>query len=91
MAKNLQSKLSPNDSIRIFDINKDAVQKLAKEMTSAETGGAIVEVAESAFDASNQAVRLCSTFCQPRFCVNDVFIILSLSFKMACGHRDDHH
>lgn len=57
MAKNLQSKLSPSDSIQLFDINKDAMQKLAADMTSGQAGGASVRIAESALDASKEAVR----------------------------------
>lgn len=56
MAKNLQAKLSPKDSLSIFDINQDAVQKLAREMDASQTGGATVDVAQSAPDASKQAV-----------------------------------
>lgn len=55
MAKNLQSKLKPSDKISIFDINTDAVQGLETEMKAA-SGGAAVEIAASAFDASKHAV-----------------------------------
>lgn len=57
MAKNLQSKLSPRDEIRIFDIDKDAVSNLAKEMGQSQTGGAKVAIVDSARDASTEAVR----------------------------------
>lgn len=56
MAKNLQSKLSPSDTIRLFDINKGAMDKLSREMEASSPGGAVVALAESALDASNQAV-----------------------------------
>lgn len=55
MAKNLQSKLTPSDKISIFDINTSAVQGLETEMKAA-SGGAAVEIAASAFDASKDAV-----------------------------------
>lgn len=56
MAQNLQAKLSPSDNLRIFDINREAVQKLAGEMAASQAGGASVELAESAADASMEAV-----------------------------------
>ncbi|KAK2614187.1 hypothetical protein N8I77_001036 [Diaporthe amygdali] len=55
MAQNLQAKLSPSDNLRIFDINREAVQKLAGEMAASQAGGASVELAESAADASMEA------------------------------------
>lgn len=58
MAKNLQSKLKPSDKVSIFDINPSAMQGLETEMKAA-AGGAAVELAASAFDASKDAV---STF-----------------------------
>lgn len=62
MAKNLQSRLSPSDSIHLFDINKDAVHRLAKEMEVSQAGGATVKVAESVSDAAKDAVSLPATF-----------------------------
>ncbi|OAA57080.1 3-hydroxyacid dehydrogenase/reductase [Niveomyces insectorum RCEF 264] len=46
MAKNLQQKLSPSDTVRLYDINTEAVKKLASE-AEAFTGGAAVEVTSS--------------------------------------------
>jgi hypothetical protein len=81
MAKNLQSKLLPSDSIRIFDINKDAVQKLAEEMSRSQAGGANVQVAESAFDASKEAVSFDPsggyTLLHDEF--NSFYIVLSMT------------
>lgn len=37
MAKNLQAKLSPNDSLTIFDINREAMERLAEDMKSTTT------------------------------------------------------
>lgn len=62
MAKNLQAKLSPKDSLSLFDINREAVQKLADEMGSAQAGGASVALAPSAADASKDAVRITLSF-----------------------------
>lgn len=66
MAKNLQAKLPPSDTIRIFDINKAAAEKLAGEMKSSQAGGAVVEVAQDVSEASKDAVshnfHLCSAF-----------------------------
>lgn len=56
MAKNLQEKLSPGDSISIFDINKDVTTSLKAEMDKGQTGGASVSVAQSAAEASSEAV-----------------------------------
>ena len=55
MAKNLQSKLSPNDSIRVFDLNKDSVSRLGDEAKAA-AGGAVFEVARTAGEAAKDAV-----------------------------------
>ncbi|OTA69096.1 3-hydroxyisobutyrate dehydrogenase [Hypoxylon sp. EC38] len=52
MAKNLQSKLPPGDSVRLFDINNDAVKRLVEEMRTSQAGGAAIEVARSANDAA---------------------------------------
>lgn len=55
MARNLQSKLPPSDTVRLFDINRDAMQKLAGEMKTSQAGGAAVELAESVGAASAEA------------------------------------
>lgn len=56
MAKNLQAKLPPSDTVRLFDINKDAAEKLAREMKTSPAGGAAVEVVETAYDTAKEAV-----------------------------------
>lgn len=56
MARNLQSKLSPTDSVRIFDLNKGAMEKLAQEMKASQAGGASVELATNTADAARDAV-----------------------------------
>jgi len=55
MARNLQAKLAPSDTVRLFDINRDAAEKLVEEM-NAQTGGAVAEIASSAAEASKDAV-----------------------------------
>lgn len=57
MAKNLQARLPPSDSVSVFDINREAMQRLAGEMKASQAGGASVELASSAADASSKAVR----------------------------------
>lgn len=58
MAKNLQAKLPPADDLSIFDINREAMQRLAGEMKVSQPGGASVVLASSAADASKNAVRI---------------------------------
>ncbi|KAK1707790.1 3-hydroxyisobutyrate dehydrogenase [Colletotrichum lupini] len=65
MAKNLQSKLSPKDEIRIFDINKDAVSNMAKEMDQSQAGGAKVAVVDTARDASIEADTVITVLPEP--------------------------
>ncbi|KAI0844194.1 putative 3-hydroxyisobutyrate dehydrogenase G6G8.5 [Daldinia vernicosa] len=55
MAKNLQAKLPPSDSVRLFDINGDAVKRLAEEMRTSQTGGATVELAHDVNDAAKES------------------------------------
>jgi 3-hydroxyisobutyrate dehydrogenase len=56
MARNLQAKLPPGDTIRVFDINKAASEKLVQDMKAQQAGGAAPEVAVSAGDAAKDAV-----------------------------------
>ena len=60
MAKNLQAKLPPSDTIRLFDINKKAMEELSVEMKSSLAGGASVETADTVADAAKDAVRASS-------------------------------
>lgn len=60
MARNLQSKLSPSDSIRLFDINTASAERLAKEM-HAQTGGAGASISSSVQEAAQDAVSLVSS------------------------------
>lgn len=74
MAKNLQSKLLPTDSLSLFDINREAMQQLAGEMETSSSEGASVALAPSAADASQDAVRMPPLLALPFF--------LLLSFHM---------
>lgn len=60
MARNLQAKLPPSDSLKIFDINREAMERLAGEMAASQAGGASVELADSTADASKEAVSVFS-------------------------------
>ncbi|KAL2019830.1 hypothetical protein VTK56DRAFT_9092 [Thermocarpiscus australiensis] len=66
MARNLQAKLPPSDTIRLFDINKAAAEKLAHEMTTQQAGGAAAEVAGSAADASREADTVITCLPEPQ-------------------------
>ncbi|KAH7035754.1 putative 3-hydroxyisobutyrate dehydrogenase G6G8.5 [Microdochium trichocladiopsis] len=65
MAKNLQAKLPPTDSIRIYDINKAAAEKLAGEMRASAAGGAAVEIAESVHQAAREADTVITVLPEP--------------------------
>ncbi|KAI1487884.1 putative 3-hydroxyisobutyrate dehydrogenase G6G8.5 [Biscogniauxia mediterranea] len=65
MAKNLRSKLPPSDSIRLFDINKDAVHRLAEEMRTSQAGGASIELAQDAHEAAREAKPAPRSPCLP--------------------------
>nr|CDP31349.1 Putative mitochondrial precursor of 3-hydroxyisobutyrate dehydrogenase [Podospora anserina S mat+] len=56
MARNLQSKLPPGDTIRLYDINRSAAEKLVEEMKTQQAGGAAPEVSTSVSDAAKEAV-----------------------------------
>jgi hypothetical protein len=57
MAKNLQAKLPPSDSLRIYDINAESVKKFVSE-TKATSGGAAVQIASGVRDAAEDSVSL---------------------------------
>ncbi|KAK8051595.1 hypothetical protein PG993_002980 [Apiospora rasikravindrae] len=65
MAKNLQAKLPPSDSIRIFDINQSAVRRLAEDMKASQTGGAAVTTAETAKDAARDSDTVITCLPEP--------------------------
>lgn len=80
MARNLQSKLKSSDKISIFDINPSALQGLEAEM-KASPGGAAVELAASAFDASKDAVSSLPVLLATRF-----WMQCSVPFQMMSKH-----
>ncbi|KAI0193142.1 NAD binding domain of 6-phosphogluconate dehydrogenase-domain-containing protein [Astrocystis sublimbata] len=65
MAKNLQSKLSPPDSVSLFDINKDAMDRLAQDMRTSQAGGAVVELAQNVAEAAKNADILITVLPEP--------------------------
>ncbi|KUI68080.1 putative 3-hydroxyisobutyrate dehydrogenase, mitochondrial [Cytospora mali] len=65
MAKNLQAKLPPAGNVSIFDINREVMQRLAGEMKASQAGGASVELASSAADASKNADVTISALPEP--------------------------
>ncbi|KAK3987631.1 6-phosphogluconate dehydrogenase [Cladorrhinum sp. PSN332] len=66
MARNLQSKLAPTDTIRLFDINTSAAEKLAQEMKTQQAGGAVAEVSASVVDAAREADTVISCLPEPQ-------------------------
>lgn len=55
MARNLQAKLPSSDTLRVFDINAESVERFANE-TRALSSGAAVEVASNSRDAAENSV-----------------------------------
>ncbi|KAK0715494.1 putative 3-hydroxyisobutyrate dehydrogenase G6G8.5 [Lasiosphaeris hirsuta] len=66
MARNLQSKLAPTDTIRLFDINKGAAETLAQEMKTQQAGGAAAQVADTAAKASREADTVITCLPEPQ-------------------------
>lgn len=60
MARNLQAKLPSTDTLRVYDINVESVNKFANE-TRALSGGAAVEVASSVREAAEDSVSFSAT------------------------------
>ncbi|KAK3389298.1 3-hydroxyisobutyrate dehydrogenase-like protein [Podospora didyma] len=65
MARNLQSKLASADTLRLYDINKAAVQNLVKEATSQQVGGVVIQGSDSAEDAAREANVVISCLPEP--------------------------
>jgi 3-hydroxyisobutyrate dehydrogenase len=65
MAKNLQAKLPSHDSIRLFDINKDATHRLAEEMQVSSPGGATVKLVQNVADAAMDADTVITVLPEP--------------------------
>jgi 3-hydroxyisobutyrate dehydrogenase len=78
MARNLQAKLPSSDTLRVFDINAESVERFANE-TKALSSGAAVEVATNSRDAAENSVSISHSnsllFTQPFFLpLNDEFV-----------------
>jgi 3-hydroxyisobutyrate/3-hydroxypropionate dehydrogenase len=56
MARNLQSKLPASDSLRIYDINAQAIERFVNEAKA--SSGASVQVADTVRDAAENSVGL---------------------------------
>jgi hypothetical protein len=57
MARNLQAKLPASDTLRVYDINAQTVEKFLGE-TKSLSGGASVQVADTVRDAAENSVGL---------------------------------
>ena len=57
MARNLQAKLPSSDTLRIYDINPDSIERFANE-TKALGSGAAVQVAATVREAAEDSVSL---------------------------------
>ncbi len=62
MARNLQSKLPPSDTLNVYDVNKRATENFVKEVHSQGGSGAAVKVAETAREATENAVSSIQSF-----------------------------
>lgn len=71
MAKNLQSKLTPSDTLRVFDINAESVKRFKEETSSTGTGAA-VQAASSAREAAEGSETTITALPNPLH-VKDVF------------------
>ncbi|KAI0486120.1 NAD binding domain of 6-phosphogluconate dehydrogenase-domain-containing protein [Xylaria cf. heliscus] len=66
MAKNLQSKLSPSDTIRLFDLNGDLMFQLEKDLQTSQPDGAVVELARSEAAAVEGADTVITVLGEPK-------------------------
>jgi uncharacterized protein YbjQ (UPF0145 family) len=55
MARNLQAKLPSSDTLRIYDINPDSIERFANE-TKALGSGAVVQIAATVREAAEDSV-----------------------------------
>ena len=75
MARNLQAKLPSTDTLKIFDINSEMVERFAKETKTLDSGAA-VEIASSVREAAEDSVGSpFSNFCSGRFALCDEFVL----------------
>lgn len=87
MARNLQSKLPPSDTVRIYDINRGAAEKLAQEMSAQQAGGASVHVADSAAGASREADTVVTCLPEPQHVKGTYESILKSELSARPGPR----
>ncbi|KAF4126892.1 3-hydroxyisobutyrate dehydrogenase [Geosmithia morbida] len=66
MARNLQSKLPPTDTLTIFDVNKDAMSRLEADTQASESGGAELQLAGNVSDAFKEASTVISCLPEPQ-------------------------
>ncbi|EHL02544.1 putative 3-hydroxyisobutyrate dehydrogenase, mitochondrial [Glarea lozoyensis 74030] len=71
MAKNLQAKLPPSDTLRIYDINTESVNQFASE-AKASSGGAAVQVASNVHEAAEDSETTITVLPEPSH-VKNVF------------------
>jgi len=87
MARNLQSKLAPSDTIRVYDINKAAAEKLVGEMKTQQAGGAVAQVAHNAGDAAREADTVITCLPEPKHVKATYDSILSTYAGVQNGER----
>lgn len=73
MARNLQAKLPSTDTIRVFDINTESVERFVNE-TKALSAGATVTAASTVREATEDSVR-CHISLSPPIHLNDEFVL----------------
>ncbi|KAL2267290.1 hypothetical protein VTJ83DRAFT_4567 [Remersonia thermophila] len=80
MARNLQSKLAPSDTISVFDVNASVAEKWVQEAKTQQPGGAAPKVARNAGDAARDADAVITCLPEPKH-VKSVYdcIILTLN------------
>ncbi|KAF7924604.1 hypothetical protein BELL_0494g00050 [Botrytis elliptica] len=71
MARNLQAKLPPADTIRVYDINTEAVERFTKD-TKALGSGAVVEAASNVREAAENSETTITVLPEPAH-VKNVF------------------
>ena len=64
MAKNLQAKLPTSDTLRIYDINAESIERFAKE-TKALGSGASVQVSANVREAAEDSVSSSTPYSPP--------------------------
>ncbi|KAL2121246.1 hypothetical protein VTJ04DRAFT_5273 [Mycothermus thermophilus] len=77
MARNLQGKLSPSDTISVYDVNKDVSEKWLQEVKSQQPGGAVPRVARHAGDAAREADTIITCLPEPKHVKSAFDCILS--------------